>query len=56
MTDFLRALQGKKTYIIAFVLAVICFLENIGVQLPTGTTELLSSLGLVAARIGTAKK
>jgi hypothetical protein len=48
-------LSGKKTYIIAVIIAVIALLQASGVVVPQPVYDLLGALGLGFLRAGVAK-
>lgn len=50
MRKILDILTGKKTYIVAFLIALVQLLEAFGVIMPGWLTPLLASLGIVTMR------
>jgi hypothetical protein len=51
----LASLQGKKTYIIAFVGAAVALAEAFGVAIPPQVYAVLAFLGIGTLRAGVAK-
>lgn len=51
----LESLQGKKTYIIAFIGAAITLAQVLGVEIPPAVLQILGFLGLGTLRAGVAK-
>lgn len=49
------AIEGKKTYIIAFVGAAIALAQAFGVQIPEPVVTVLAFLGIGTLRAGVAK-
>lgn len=50
MSDLIKALEGKKTYITAAVAAVFAFLQAIGYPIPEWVFILLGALGITTTR------
>lgn len=55
MSDFLKFLEGKKTYIIAFIVGAVAALQYAGVEIPEWAYALLGALGLGSLRAGVNK-
>jgi len=52
MGDLIKLLQGKKTYIVAFVSATMGLVMSFGVVVPEWVFVVLGALGLTALRDG----
>ena len=52
MREFLK---GKKTYIVAFMVAVVIFLHMIGIQIPDEVYVILGALGVSGLRAAISK-
>ena len=50
MAKLLAWLKGKKTYIIAIIVAIEAGLQSLGIVIPGWVTTLLAALGLGALR------
>lgn len=48
-------LEGKKTYIVAFIAAVVGLLQAFGVALPEWVTYILAAAGITTIRSAVAK-
>ncbi len=59
ITDIIKFLKGKKTYIVAAIFALVVFAESVGwLDSETATTikGLLLGTGLITLRAGVAKR
>lgn len=55
MTSIFTALDGAKSYIVAFVVALLGLLNAFGIVEPTWVDSLLGAFGIVAARSAISK-
>lgn len=55
MKDVIEFMRGKKTYLVAFVAAVVAGLQAYGVEIPEYVLTFLGAIGLYTLRAGVAK-